>query len=345
MLARIYDARDDFASDTQLLTGLRSEAPVELFYRALTHYSASEFSRSLKAVHEIRERVLDWREDPSLLARFCYLAVKLYDKLERWEDLRSLDDLYIQQQLRRIRPIMPGAMFTWMTGHYLSAMALAALRAGYPDLALDHIAHAIDAARRQRSAALLLADRRVVETMVLQYMAVEAGADQCRWAWDDIVYARESLTRHGGLGSEDEVHFAGRYYGATVFLWQQCPLPTSDIPRVFGAPDVDLVTLARRGHRRGAEARRRHLVVRIRPTSHRTAGHRRLAGDTAQLSAARSGRRAATEAEESRVDVVVERPHQAVEHDVRRPVDAVAAGVGKPAMQRAHPFVHPHCGR
>ena len=247
ILARLYDAKEDFASDAQLMAGHPELGPIELFYRALTHYQESQFSRAIEALDGMREKVLDWRQHLPLLARYSYLTVKVYDKLERWDQLVNIDELYLKDQFRRVQPVMPGTMFDWMLGHYQSSLALAALRAAEPERALSLVERSIDAARRQPFAArMLLADRRVVRAIILQYLSKMGKPTDESWI-DDLYFARLTYERHGGLGGDREVHFAGRYYGAAVFLTLTYPdLDDADHRRVFG--DLDVMAAARRSH-------------------------------------------------------------------------------------------------
>jgi len=196
----------------------------------------------------IRELGIDWRQHLLLLARYSYLTIKIHDKLEKWEELESIDKFYLQDQFRRVAPVMPGPLFSWMIGHYKSALALAALRAGDDVTALEHIESAIDAARRQSaSTRLLLADRRVVRAMILQYRQMVNADQKDRSAIDDLIYAKAALERYGGLGTKDEVHLAGRFYGAVAFLALSLSLSDEEIEKILG-PDIGLRECARRAH-------------------------------------------------------------------------------------------------
>ncbi len=160
----------------------------------------------------IRELGIDWRQHLLLLARYSYLTIKIHDKLEKWEELESIDKFYLQDQFRRVAPVMPGPLFSWMIGHYKSALALAALRAG------DDVT------------------------------ALEQNADQKdRSAIDDLIYAKAALERYGGLGTKDEVHLAGRFYGAVAFLALSLSLSDEEIEKILG-PDIGLRECARRAH-------------------------------------------------------------------------------------------------
>ncbi len=247
VLALLHDAKEDFASDAQLMSGHADDGPVELFYQALTHYRESQFTRATEVLRVAREKILDWRRHLPLLARFSYLTVKLYDKLEQWDELVNVDRLYLQNQFRRVEPVMPSTLFAWMLGHYQSALALAALRAGQPHMAREYIEPSIDSARRQPFAArLLLSDRRVMRAIILQYLAM-MGRPQDLSAIDDLVFARGALARHGGLGTAHEVHFAGRFYGATVFVALSFALDSVEGARLLG-PDSTLADYALRSH-------------------------------------------------------------------------------------------------
>jgi hypothetical protein len=219
-LAKLCDVQDDFATDVQLLSGTRSHSATELFYQALAFYHTSDYHQCLSKIEEIRSAAPDWRQELSIFARFCYLVVKAYDKLELWDDLDSIEELYINDHLKRVQRLMPGPLFEWLRGHHFSALALAALRAGHPDKALTYVDQAIAAARLQsQSSRLLLADRRVVRAMIIQYKAQGGEASLLDSAWDDLLYANLALKRFGNLGQPDEVHFAGRYYGTASFLY------------------------------------------------------------------------------------------------------------------------------
>ena len=246
VLARLYDAKENFAADAQLMSGHSETEPIELYYRALTHYQESQFTKAIDALNQVQEKVLDWRQNLPLLARYSYLTVKLYDKLEQWDKLSNIDELYLREQFRRVEQVMPGSMFAWMKGHYQSALALAALRAGRPQEALSSIEMSIDAARGQPQAErMLLADRRTVRAIVLQYLSM-AGESIDESLIDDLYFARLTYERFGGLGSDHEIHFCGRYYGATVFAALTLNIDEPDLRKILGT--VSLVEAARRSH-------------------------------------------------------------------------------------------------
>jgi hypothetical protein len=172
--------------------------------------------------------------DLQLLPGLLWLNVSLYDKLEDWGTLRMLDANKFQPVLDKLEASVPPRVLASIRSGYDSTIAVALIRQGDFVEAKRRLDRSINSPSTENADSSL---------QIVFAAALTARAISCLGLWTEyssgghLETASEDLDRawtlfkaHGGLGTQNESHHLGRFFGtsALVKLAKRELLPPSD---------------------------------------------------------------------------------------------------------------------
>lgn len=160
--------------------------------------------------------------DLKLLPGLLWLNVSLYDKLEDWAHLRSLDENFFQPAFQRIEETVAAKVILSLKAGYESAMAIALIRQGdFADAkrrANESIA-APCSENADSSLQIVFADALTTRAIALLGLwAEDKDPSHLETAKRDLDSAIQIFSKHGSIGLANESHHLGRYYGTSALL-------------------------------------------------------------------------------------------------------------------------------
>lgn len=221
-LTQLWERIEGYRVYTRPLDDPPEDTLQSRYERFWAFYRSANFAEAKDLSNQILQQGIDWQQDIPLFARFAYLTVKSYDKLEDWKEVASLDERTLRPQFSRISCVLPPRTFRVISAQYEAGLAMPLLRSWQLEGALKHIDASLDREPPQsndRDLQCLYADRLTIRAVVRLALWVQGDPEtHLNDAWQDLCAAEPVFREYGGMGGKEEVHYLGRFYGARAFI-------------------------------------------------------------------------------------------------------------------------------
>ena len=225
LLARLWEQTEDFGIFTKTLEQRKRWTPDALWDQASSCYRDGDFGSAKTWMQRLEVEVTDWRQYISLFGVYLYFSVKLYDKMEKWETLMEQQKVRLKTHFDQVCKVLPSKTWKTLLARYNAGVSLPFYRIGALDDALKAIDEALEVSpsdTADKEAQALFADWYTIRSLI--HLSMWARADEADRkevalkAKRDLEVAKGLLGDHGGLGTEEETHYCGRFYGVSAFL-------------------------------------------------------------------------------------------------------------------------------
>jgi hypothetical protein len=194
-------------------------------------YHGGSYPEAAEMLKKLRDTfLLSWWGLSDLHFRCSYIAVKLFDKLEQWSEMRKYHD-NSRKAFRYPRNAIVGKAYDIYWTQYCTALALPFIRCGNLEGSHEYIQNALQTSPPDNSDSLVkiaYADRLTIRAIVrlAQYLyrsrENSAPGASRNWLWEaecDFAEAELWLRDFGNLGKTNESHLTGRFFGARAFVF------------------------------------------------------------------------------------------------------------------------------
>jgi hypothetical protein len=197
--------------------------PRTLLQRAKVSKAQHRYEEAKKLHDKIVACPFEWVKNIDFFIDHVYFSVSLLDKLEEWQELKRLEQQLYKPVFAKLRSMARASKFTAMTTMFDASMALCLLREGCVNKALLRIQSAVEyppALDDDLNYSLLYANALVTRALIqhAKYIYEVGPPELLLAARSDLVASEVIYHKHAKMGTDDEYHFLGRFYGARAFV-------------------------------------------------------------------------------------------------------------------------------
>ncbi len=192
---------------------------------AISSYRRGDYPGALQSfdgLETVPERV--WGADPGAFAQYSYFKLKTLDKLNRWEEMKSIG-LQLLELLEKFSSLYPRQVIESIQVQIHASIGLPLMRACFFVDAQRYLMEALaknpDNSVIGKDAMLLYADRHTVLACInlgLFYFGEKREIKDLSLIERHLAKAEELFRTYDDPDGPNEAHFLGRYFGACAFL-------------------------------------------------------------------------------------------------------------------------------
>jgi hypothetical protein len=221
-LYRLWEQRDDLSIYTRIIEKSKP-TPKEKLEQAIMKRQ----TRDLEGAEILLDSLFrnGFEEFLSLdhVSSFLWLNVSVLDKLEKWDELRNFDSRTATPIFARLKKGVPTEIYDALLSAYKASMAIAFVRSGDFEEALECAEVAIKwkcTNTADSGLQILKANCHVSHAIALLgcMRMGQRGRDVLEIANQDMKTAWNILKKHGCPDTNKESHHLGRYFGTQAFL-------------------------------------------------------------------------------------------------------------------------------
>lgn len=193
---------------------------------------------------------IDWNKHIELFVDMLYFSISLFDKLEEWKEIDNLDHYVFIPGIAAIKHVTTQEAFQTILTAYQASMALAMLRQSRLEEARERIEDiaANPSLDTTNAAAQILHANALVTRALIHHASWAYGGGEAQLiqvALMDLTQAEGIYQEHAAMGSQNEFHHLGRFYGTRAFL----RLAQASTPDQLETVIDDVLCDAKRAHR------------------------------------------------------------------------------------------------
>lgn len=235
---RMAEGHEQLPLASFLLSPADSAEPRLLLEMAMLKRKNGQYQAAKDLHVQMMRMGIDWTQDIALFIDQLYFSIGLHDKLEEWTELDSLERLVFQGAFSRIKPLITPSAYKTVRTMYQSSMALSMLRQMRLGEAQARIEEVLTdpteplppsespPAEATAAANILYANALITRALVVhaKWSLEERDGAALASARADLEAAGRIYGQFARMGTEDEFHHLGRFYGTRAFLriaeWQ-----------------------------------------------------------------------------------------------------------------------------
>ncbi len=217
------DGKEQQPVARHLSINLEPPGPRGLLELALAKKQSGDYEGAKHLFADIISSGIIWGRHIELFVDMLYFSISLFDKLEEWKEIDNLEQYVFKAGFAAIKPVTTQETYQTIMTAYQASMALAMLRQSRLEearLRIEKVVGSPPVDTTNAAAQILYANALVTRALIRHATwACEAGKVQLiRDALADLARAETLYQEYAAMGSLEEFHHLGRFYGIRAFL-------------------------------------------------------------------------------------------------------------------------------